>query len=55
MLYKWQALKVYALFITGNDEKITQNEKNSVKQYIFLWYGTMLWIERLNASNNIKQ
>lgn len=24
---KWQALKEYALFITGNDKKTTQNQK----------------------------
>lgn len=43
MLYKWQALKVYALFITGNDKKITQNQKKTHKTiYIFMiWYYVM--------------
>lgn len=40
---KWEALKVYALFITGNDKQITQNQKNPIKQIYFydmvLCYG----------------
>ena len=29
---KWEALKVFALFITGNDKQITQNQENPIKQ-----------------------